>query len=58
MTLTSPNCPVAESLPLEAKQKVEEVEEVKDVELSSLSNHPGPWICLPMKPSWSLGCYR
>ncbi len=26
MTLTSPNCPVAESLPLEVEQKVEEIE--------------------------------
>jgi len=28
MTLTSPNCPVAESLPLEVEQKVEEIEGV------------------------------
>ena len=26
MTLTSPNCPVSESLPLEVEQKVEEIE--------------------------------
>jgi len=26
MTLTSPNCPVAESLPVEVEQKVEEIE--------------------------------
>ena len=29
MTLTSPNCPVAESLPREVEQKVETLEEVK-----------------------------
>ncbi|MFV0189721.1 MULTISPECIES: iron-sulfur cluster assembly protein [unclassified Empedobacter] len=28
MTLTSPNCPVAESLPLEVEQRVEEIEYV------------------------------
>lgn len=28
MTLTSPNCPVAESLPQEVKEKVEEIEGV------------------------------
>ena len=33
MTLTSPNCPVAESLPEEVKQKVGTVEHVKDVEV-------------------------
>lgn len=30
MTLTSPNCPVAESLPKEVKDKVATLEEVKD----------------------------
>jgi FeS assembly SUF system protein len=29
MTLTSPNCPVAESLPREVEQKVETLDEVK-----------------------------
>jgi FeS assembly SUF system protein len=33
MTLTSPNCPVAESLPEEVKQKVGTVGEVKNVEV-------------------------
>jgi FeS assembly SUF system protein len=41
MTLTSPNCPVAESLPLEAKFKAEEVEEVEEVEIE-LTFEP-PW---------------
>ena len=31
MTLTSPNCPVAESLPLEVKEKTEAINEVNDV---------------------------
>jgi FeS assembly SUF system protein len=33
MTLTSPNCPVAESLPEEVKQKVGTVPHVRDVEV-------------------------
>jgi FeS assembly SUF system protein len=30
MTLTSPNCPVAETLPVEIEEKVKTIEEVKD----------------------------
>lgn len=41
MTLTSPNCPVAESLPLEVKHAAEAVEEVNDVEVE-LTFDP-PW---------------
>jgi FeS assembly SUF system protein len=41
MTLTSPNCPVAESLPEEVYEKVLSVEGVKDVELN-LTFDP-PW---------------
>ncbi|MCK4570229.1 MAG: DUF59 domain-containing protein [Bacteroidales bacterium] len=41
MTLTSPNCPVAESLPREVKNKAEEVEEVSAVEIE-LTFEP-PW---------------
>ncbi len=41
MTLTSPNCPVAESLPEEVVDKVRAVEGVKDVELN-LTFDP-PW---------------
>ena len=33
MTLTSPNCPVAESLPNEVKNSVKEIKETKDVDL-------------------------
>jgi FeS assembly SUF system protein len=33
MTLTSPNCPVAESLPNEVKNSVKEIKEIKDVDL-------------------------
>jgi FeS assembly SUF system protein len=30
MTLTSPNCPVAETLPLEVEEKVKSLKEIKD----------------------------
>ena len=41
MTLTTPNCPVAESLPKEVKDSVMEVPNVKKVDLD-LVWHP-PW---------------
>ena len=34
MTLTSPNCPVAESLPLEVEEKVKVLNEVKNVSVN------------------------
>lgn len=33
MTLTSPNCPAAQTLPAEAKYKIERLEEVEDAEV-------------------------
>ncbi|MFB6305674.1 MAG: SUF system Fe-S cluster assembly protein [Flavobacteriales bacterium] len=41
MTLTSPNCPVAESLPEEVRQKTESVHGVNEVDLD-LTFEP-PW---------------
>jgi FeS assembly SUF system protein len=41
MTLTTPNCPVAESLPEEVREKVKSIEGVKDVVLE-LTFEP-PW---------------
>jgi len=40
MTLTSPQCPVAESLPPEVKRKVKSVEGVKDVYLDLVWEPP------------------
>ena len=40
MTLTSPACPVAESLPMEVQQKVSGVEGVTDVDLRVVFNPP------------------
>lgn len=42
MTLTTPNCPVAESLPQEVKEKVADVEGVRNVDLE-----------LTFEPSWN-----
>jgi FeS assembly SUF system protein len=42
MTLTTPNCPVVESLPAEVKEKVSDVENVKEVDLT-----------LTFEPSWN-----
>ena len=41
MTLTTPNCPVAESLPLDVKEKIKSIEGVKDSEVE-LTFDP-PW---------------
>ncbi len=43
MTLTSPHCPVAESLPSEVKYKVQKIAGVKDV-----------YIDLVWEPPWSI----
>ena len=34
MTLTSPNCPVAESLPAEVEEKVKEIKKINDVKVN------------------------
>ena len=41
MTLTSPNCPVAESLPVEVEEKVKIIKEVRDVKVN-ITFEP-PW---------------
>ena len=40
MTLTSPNCPVAESLPNSVKENILKIEEVEDVDLKLVWNPP------------------
>ncbi len=40
MTLTSPNCPVAESLPNEVKNSVKEIKEVEKVDLELVWDPP------------------
>ena len=40
MTLTTPNCPVAESLPLEVEEKVKSLDDVKDAEVEITFDPP------------------
>lgn len=40
MTLTTPNCPVAETLPVEVEEKVKTIEEVKDCEVEITFDPP------------------
>jgi len=40
MTLTSPNCPVAESLPREVEEKVKTIENIKDVDVEITFDPP------------------
>jgi FeS assembly SUF system protein len=43
MTLTAPNCPVADSLPIEVKERVNEIEGIKQVNLTLVFDPPwGP----------------
>ena len=40
MTLTSPNCPVADSLPKMVKENISSIEEIKKVNLKLVWNPP------------------
>ena len=40
MTLTTPNCPVAETLPLEVEEKIKLLNEVKDAEVEITFDPP------------------
>ena len=40
MTLTTPNCPVAESLPMEVEEKVKSIDEVKSCEVEITFDPP------------------
>ncbi|MUP45288.1 DUF59 domain-containing protein [Gramella sp. BOM4] len=40
MTLTTPNCPVAESLPMEVEEKVKSLDMVKDAEVEITFDPP------------------
>jgi len=40
MTLTTPNCPVAESLPKEVKDSIQEIKEVNKVDLDLIWDPP------------------
>ncbi len=53
MTLTSPNCPVAESLPKEVKDSIMTIKEVKNVDLNLVWEPP--WDKSMMTESAKLG---
>lgn len=40
MTLTTPNCPVAETLPVEVEEKIKTINEVKDAEVEITFDPP------------------
>ncbi|MBC9794642.1 DUF59 domain-containing protein [Sinomicrobium weinanense] len=40
MTLTTPNCPVAETLPVEVEEKVKSIDSIKDVEVEITFDPP------------------
>jgi len=40
MTVTAPNCPVADSLPVDVRHKIEEIEQVADVEVEMTFDPP------------------
>ena len=40
MTLTTPNCPVAETLPLEVEEKIKSLNDVKDAEVEITFDPP------------------
>ena len=40
MTVTAPNCPVADTLPIEVHNKVKEIEGIKDVDVQMTFNPP------------------
>jgi len=40
MTLTSPNCPVAETLPVEVEEKVKSLDEIKEVQVEITFDPP------------------
>ena len=40
MTLTTPNCPVAESLPMEVEEKIKSIDMVKDCEVEMTFDPP------------------
>jgi metal-sulfur cluster biosynthetic enzyme len=52
MTLTAPNCPVADSLLEEVREKVAAIEGVTEAKINSLLNHPGMNPTLVKKRGW------
>lgn len=57
MTLTTPNCPVAESMPQEVKDKVSMIEMVKDVDLELTFDPPWSQDLMSEEARFELGMF-
>ena len=55
MTLTSPNCPVAESLPQEVEEKIRSIDEVKTAEVEITFDPPWTKDLMSEKAKLELG---
>ena len=55
MTLTSPNCPVAETLPVEVEEKVKTLDEVRNVEVEITFDPPWTQDMMSEEAKLSLG---
>ena len=55
MTLTSPNCPVAESLPLEVENKVRFLDEVEDCKVNIVFDPPWDQDMMSEEAKYELG---
>jgi len=55
MTLTTPNCPVAESLPQEVEEKVKSIDLISDVELELTFDPPWSQDCISEEGKLELG---
>lgn len=57
MTLTSPNCPVAESLPNEVKQRIEEIEGIEEAEVEITFDPPWDRDMMSEEAKFELGMF-
>ncbi len=55
MTLTAPNCPVADSILLEVKESVSSIEEIKEVEVKLVFDPPWDQTMLSEEAKLELG---
>ena len=55
MTLTAPNCPVADELPIEVREKVKEIEGVHEVDVKLVFNPPWDQSMLSEEAKLELG---
>jgi FeS assembly SUF system protein len=55
MTLTSPNCPVAETLPVEVEEKVKSIDAIKDVEVEITFDPPWTQELMSEEAKFELG---